>query len=88
VEPAPASLDGTHKLRTTVGKLRASGYDIDAGIGDDVKAGVIALDEENGSSYWVVFENFYVITRYNPSVEYAMAVHELSTTLKREYRGS
>jgi membrane-bound lytic murein transglycosylase B len=88
VKPAPALLDGAHKLKTTVGRLRASGYDIDASIGDDVKAGVIALDEEKGSSYWVVFENFYVITRYNPSIEYAMAVHELSTTLKREYRGS
>ncbi|HHO81947.1 MAG TPA: lytic murein transglycosylase B, partial [Halothiobacillus sp.] len=37
--------------------------------------------------YWVGLNNFYVITRYNHSVLYAMAVYELAQAV-REARGS
>ena len=38
--------------------------------------------------YFFTHENFYVITRYNQSVLYAMAVHELSTAIRAHYEGN
>jgi membrane-bound lytic murein transglycosylase B len=39
---------------------------------------LIELDARGGYEYWVGLKNFYVITRYNHSSYYAMAVHQLA----------
>lgn len=38
-------------------------------------AGVVALETAKGPEYWIAYPNFYVITRYNSSPLYAMAVY-------------
>ena len=39
---------------------------------------LIAADETDGPHWRVGYNNFYVITRYNHSALYAMAVYELA----------
>ncbi|MCQ4257028.1 lytic murein transglycosylase B [Stutzerimonas stutzeri] len=48
---------------------------------DDTAVTAFRLDGADGDEYWVGLPNFYVITRYNRSVMYAMAVNELAEQL-------
>lgn len=43
---------------------------------------LIALEQKRGHEYWIGFHNFYVITRYNHSPLYAMAVYQLSEAIR------
>jgi len=45
-------------------------------------ASLLRLDARGGYEYWLGFDNFYVITRYNHSTYYAMAVHQLAQAVK------
>jgi membrane-bound lytic murein transglycosylase B len=44
-------------------------------------ASLLTLEGVNGPQYYLIFPNFRVITRYNRSPLYAMAVHELAEAL-------
>jgi len=46
-------------------------------------ATLLHLKGKSGDEYWLGLNNFYVITRYNHSVLYAMAVYQLSEKLKK-----
>ncbi|MEW5755633.1 MAG: lytic murein transglycosylase B [Pseudomonadota bacterium] len=46
---------------------------------------LIELAMRDGPSYWVGLQNFYVITRYNRSPLYAMAVYQLSQEIKARH---
>lgn len=45
------------------------------------QAGLIKLDTDTGNEYWLGYHNFYVITRYNHSPQYALVVHILANEL-------
>jgi len=47
------------------------------------KISFIKLTQARGATYWLGFKNFYVITRYNHSELYAMAVFELANKVEK-----
>ncbi len=55
--------------------------------GEDRSAALIVLDGERGPIYRLGYNNFYVITRYNRSTRYAMAVYELGQMIRRLHKG-
>lgn len=65
----------------TVGELRALGWSSHDALRDDMPVTAFRLDGANGPEYWIGLKNFYAITRYNRSVMYAMAVHQLADLL-------
>ncbi len=78
-------LDGNLKPTHTIAELRAAGVTTEQPLADDLKASVIKLDGVDGTEYWLGLQNFYVITRYNRSPLYAMAVTQLSQALRAAY---
>jgi len=50
------------------------------------KVRLIKLDRKNYDELWYGAKNFYVITRYNHSSYYAMAVYQLAQKIKKEYK--
>ena len=65
---------------------------VDAGVaaGDEVDAvenvKLLQLENKDGYEYWLALHNFYVITRYNHSALYAMAVYQLAEAIREQYQ--
>ena len=68
---------------TAVAAIRGTGASPAEVVSDDELVSIIAAEFESGMRYWLGFNNFYVITRYNRNVNYALAVYELSQELRR-----
>ncbi len=77
---ADAIANESLNLQYTVGQLRALGVNV-SGVPDGAEAGLYKMDGSDGSEYWVGLHNFYVITRYNRSSMYALAVHQLGQAI-------
>ncbi|MEM7764869.1 MAG: lytic murein transglycosylase B [Pseudomonadota bacterium] len=71
----------TLKAKQTIGELSEEGVVFATELATDEKAKLIAFDGADGPLYYVGFHNFYVITRYNRSAMYAMAVWQLGTDI-------
>ena len=61
--------------------LRQRGYTTDAGLPAGITATPVSLEGAQGKQYWLGFQNYYAITRYNISKMYAMAVWQLSEAI-------
>lgn len=69
------------EAKYSLAELAARGYrPRDAGA-PDLPATLLTLDGANGPEHWIGYQNFYVITRYNRSPMYAMAVHQLASEI-------
>ena len=51
-------------------------------VNDTQKAILLEFQGSDSPEYWLGFDNFYVITRYNHSPLYAMAVYQLGRTIR------
>jgi membrane-bound lytic murein transglycosylase B len=79
-----AALDGRKLgLDDTVETLNGKGVSFDAQLPPDAPVMLIAADEADGVHWRVGYNNFFVITRYNHSAMYAMAVYELAGALRQ-----
>ncbi len=75
------------KPHTTVAAVRRGGVTPAGPVAEDALICVFGAESETGMRYWLGFNNFYVITRYNRSVNYALSVHELAQELRRAWQG-
>lgn len=67
-------------------QLAAAGVKpLTAALNQPQKVGLIELTTQTGREYWLAYPNFYVITRYNSSPQYALAVYLLSQQLKAQW---
>lgn len=71
-----------YKPSTPVRELRAHGVSYGGGLADETPAALLELEAKERNEYWVALHNFYVITRYNHSPLYAMAVYQLAQAIK------
>jgi membrane-bound lytic murein transglycosylase B len=76
--PTPAA---SVTLNTTLGALRERGMQVTSTLDATTPSVVIPAPLSSGMSYRVGFQNFYVITRYNRSPMYAMAVNDLAQAI-------
>ena len=69
------------KPKRTLADLQRGGYRVDAALNTDQPATAMDLQGNSGMEHWLGLYNFYVITRYNHSRLYGMAVFQLSQAL-------
>jgi len=81
--PPPAYESVTPK--TPLEQFTADGYAPTAHEDPSLPANLLTLDGANGPEYWLTFQNFYVITRYNRSPMYAMAVMQLADAIAQGF---
>lgn len=71
------------KTLFTVSTLNGNGIKIASDVSEETALSLIELNGDNGIVYRAAFNNFYVITTYNRSKLYAMAVAELAERIEQ-----
>jgi len=71
--------------RHTIKELSESDVRTRTRLPPETLAKLLVLETRNGNEYWLGFENFYVISRYNNSISYSMAVYQLAEEIKTSF---
>ncbi len=74
------------KPELNIKKLKQLGVDVHKNYKTNLDTSILAFESQKGKQYRLGFNNFYVITRYNNSQNYALAVYLLSEKIKQEYK--
>ncbi len=80
------SLEPGVKPNYTWAQLKQNGLGSQFTIGEETPVALVRLEQKDHAEYWVGFQNFYVITRYNHSELYAMAVYQLAKLISHEHK--
>lgn len=81
-----AIINSSLKAKYPLSSLEKHGITSEQIIPDDTLANLIVFQGKEEYEYWLGLHNFYVITRYNPSPAYAMAVYQLALRIEDKYR--
>ena len=76
--------ENTLQPAETVSSLSRQGVMFATDLPNDHKSQLLTLEGADGEEHWVGFHNFFVITRYNRSIMYALAVHQLGQEIAIE----
>ncbi len=76
--------DNTLTPAETVRSLSDLGVMFSTELPNNSESQLLTLEGDRGTEHWVGFHNFFVITRYNRSVMYALAVHQLGREIALE----
>lgn len=80
------NLESGFDARYSLAALTSYGIQpVSGSLSRDSTVRLLRLSADSGDEYWLGHQNFYVITRYNHSTHYAMAVHQLAQAIKRRY---
>lgn len=88
IRNAEANISDGLKPERTYAELKRSGVIAKSHIDENVRVALLGFDTSEGSDYWLGLHNFYVITRYNHSQLYALAVYLLAQEIKSRYQQS
>jgi membrane-bound lytic murein transglycosylase B len=69
------------ELNETVDSLAAHGLRLMLEVPATTPVVLLSAEQRDGPAYRVGFHNFYVLTRYNASARYAMAVYDLAQAI-------
>jgi len=76
------------KAEESIASLSEKGVMFTTALPAESEAQLLTLEGPDGFEHWVGFHNFFVITRYNRSVMYALAVHQLGQEIALEVQAS
>lgn len=83
-----AELNSIARPTTAVSVWQEKGVLVPEGVDTDAPAALMEYDQPQSKEYWLGFNNFYVITRYNRSRMYALAVWQLSEAIREAHENS
>jgi membrane-bound lytic murein transglycosylase B len=70
--------------KNTVSSLSEKGVVFATSLPADSASELLSYEGEDGTELWVAFPNFFVITKYNRSVMYALAAYQLGQAIASE----
>ena len=73
------------KPHASLASIRAAGVRFSVEADQEEQGALLEFETKNGHEYWVGLTNFYVITRYNHSRLYALAVLQLAQDIRERF---